>query len=124
MAHGGEEKDKPQFVLGDIGGLFRDFHHQNRILVGIEAVKRRTSLVKLITEYQNQMSCFFFVCASHLVTILSGLHYPFYAGWYPITAGFGKEYRRIRYVDGPPKEMGESTRREAADDLKPTVTLR
>jgi hypothetical protein len=74
MTHCREEKSKANFVLGNISRYFLDLHHQDGVLGSVKIIKSRGICVELISEYQNQIAGFFFVCSAHFYTSLSGLH--------------------------------------------------
>jgi hypothetical protein len=73
MAHCRKEKSEANFVLGNIGCFFLDFHHQHGVRGSVKAIKGRRTSVKLITEYQNQITDFFFIFFTHFFTSLSEL---------------------------------------------------
>ena len=54
VAHGGEEEDQPGLVLRHVGGLFRDLHHQRRVLLAVEPVEGGRARIQLIAKDDDQ----------------------------------------------------------------------
>ena len=77
MAHRRKEKNETNFMLGNIGCFFLDFHHQDGVLGSAKTIKCRRTRGELITEYQNQIPGFFFVSSTHWRSSLSGLRDSF-----------------------------------------------
>lgn len=40
VAHGGEEEEEPRLVLGEVSRLVLHLHHEGRVGLPVEAVKR------------------------------------------------------------------------------------
>src|ERR1700761_3517550 len=56
MAHGGKEIGQTALVLGNVGRLMPDLHHQHGVTRRIEPIERGRCAIELIAQDQNQMT--------------------------------------------------------------------